>query len=102
MTDSSRNFTASGIDYALPWTSPNDGIPTLPQSMTAAAFLGIAWFICAEVNVRLLLRATRRSLYFWAGILYSWGITIHGVAILLDNFQVWNNVGSLVVIELSC
>jgi hypothetical protein len=33
--------------------------------------------------------------------LCSWGITIHGVAIVLDNFQVWNNVGFLVVIELS-
>jgi hypothetical protein len=51
----SDTFTASGIDDALPEVSPTDGIPTLPQSMTAAAFLGIAWFICAEVNVRLLL-----------------------------------------------
>jgi hypothetical protein len=98
-----ENFKINNTDHALFAALPpgSDGIHTLPESMTAAAFLGIAWFLCAEVNVRLLIRATRRSLYFWACLLCSWGISVHDIAIVLDNFNVWHNIGSLVVIEFS-
>lgn len=73
----------------------------LPLAMTASACVGIAWYLCAELNVRLLLRCTRRSLYFWACLLCSWGIALQMLAILLNNFGVWTNFCSVVVIHLT-
>jgi hypothetical protein len=96
-----ETLTIVGYDQELPADHPVDGVHTFPMSMTAAAFLGIAWYLCAELNVRLLLKATRRSLYFWACLLCSWGIIIHCLVIVLDNFKVWKTIGSLVIIELS-
>jgi hypothetical protein len=71
------------------------------SSMAAAAFLGIAWFICIELNIRLFCRATRRSLYFWSCLLCSWGLMIHGISILLANFNKWTAYSSIVVIHFS-
>lgn len=69
--------------------------------MTAAAFVGIAWYLCAELNVRLLIRCTRRSLYFWSCLLCSWGIIIHSLSSLLANFDIWKNYGATVVIHIT-
>lgn len=71
----------------------NDALPTanitpLPTAMTAAAFLGIAWYLSVEVSVRLLLRATRRSLYFWSCLACSWGIIVHAILIILLDFKI--------------
>ena len=66
-----------------------------PSSMAASAFLGIAWFICIELNIRLLYRATRGSLYFWSCLLCSWGLVVHGISIVLANFtestKIWRS-----------
>jgi hypothetical protein len=84
----------------------NDALPTanitpLPTAMTAAAFLGIAWYLSVEVSVRLLSRATRRSLYFWSCLACSWGIIIHAVLIILLDFKIWESYGAIVLIHLS-
>ncbi|KAH6882646.1 hypothetical protein BKA58DRAFT_464581 [Alternaria rosae] len=71
------------------------------SSMAAAAFLGIAWFICIELNIRLFYRATRRSLYFWSCLLCSWGLVVHGISILLVNFNKWTSYSAIVFIHLS-
>jgi hypothetical protein len=76
-------------------------VADLPSSMSAAAFLGIAWFICIDLNIRLLVRAARRSLYFWSCLLCSWGIIVHSIAILLANFNKWTAYSSIVIIELA-
>ncbi|KAI4939683.1 uncharacterized protein J4E92_000969 [Alternaria infectoria] len=78
--------------------SSNPKAPELadrPSSMAAAAFLGIAWFICIELNIRLLYRATRRSLYFWSCLLCSWGLIIHGISIVLANFNKWTSYSAI-------
>ncbi|KAI4650744.1 hypothetical protein J4E93_003101 [Alternaria ventricosa] len=72
-----------------------------PSSMAASAFLGIAWFICIELNIRLLYRATRRSLYFWSCLLCSWGLIVHGISIILANFNKWTSYSAIVFIYLS-
>ncbi|KAJ4340775.1 hypothetical protein N0V95_007417 [Ascochyta clinopodiicola] len=84
----------------------NDELPTanitpLPTAMTAAAFLGIAWYLSVEVSVRLLSRATRRSLYFWSCLACSWGIITHALLITLLDFKVWESYGAIVIIHLS-
>lgn len=89
---------ATGID---PKEAPNALITTLEEAMTAAAFLGIAWYLSVEFNIRLFFRATRRSLYFWSCLLCSWGIIIHSISILFANFGGWKTYCSLVVIGLS-
>jgi hypothetical protein len=73
----------------------------LPSSVTAAAFLGVALYLCIELNVRLLARTTSRSLYFWSCLLCSWGLIVHGIAILLLNFHIWEAYSSIVVVELA-
>lgn len=84
MSSVKATVTGNG-DSALPTVA----ITTLPTAMTAAAFLGIAWYLCAELNFRLLIRCTRRSLYFWACLICSWGIIIHSTIITLADFKVW-------------
>ncbi|KAI4672462.1 uncharacterized protein J4E78_000963 [Alternaria triticimaculans] len=84
--------------------SSNPKAPELadrPSSMAAAAFLGVAWFICIELNIRLLYRATRRSLYFWSCLLCSWGLIVHGISIILANFNKWTSYSAIVFIYLS-
>jgi hypothetical protein len=83
----------------------NDALPThnitpLPTAMTAAAFLGIAWYLSVEVSVRLLTLNTRRSLYFWSCLACSWGIIIHAVFIVLLDFKIWESYGAVVIIHL--
>ncbi|KAI4670853.1 uncharacterized protein J4E88_009605 [Alternaria novae-zelandiae] len=78
--------------------SSNPKAPELadrPSSMAAAAFLGVAWFICIELNIRLLYRATRRSLYFWSCLLCSWGLIVHGISIILANFNKWTSYSAI-------
>lgn len=74
-------------------------ITPLPTAMTAAAFTGIAWYLCAELNVRLLIRATHRSLYFWACLICSWGIIAHLLFILLLDFKILEGYGVIVLIH---
>ncbi|KAL6710341.1 hypothetical protein ACN47E_009287 [Coniothyrium glycines] len=74
---------------------------TLPTAMTSAAFMGIAWYLCAELNVRLFLRCNRRSLYWYSCLVCSWGLIIHAIAITLSNFKIWEDYGSIVVIHLT-
>lgn len=84
----------------------NDALPThnitpLPTAMTAAAFLGIAWYLSVEVSVRLLTLNSRRSLYFWSCLACSWGIIIHAVFIILLDFKIWESYAAIVFIHLS-
>ncbi|CAA9964898.1 hypothetical protein PTMSG1_08257 [Pyrenophora teres f. maculata] len=97
MTATGKDSVA-GIDSAA---APNAKIVTLSTWMLAAAFLGIAFYLCAELNVRLLIRATRYSLYFWSCFLCSWGIIVHGIAILLSDLEIWASYYSIIFIELS-
>lgn len=91
--------TTSGIDNS---DLPAVDITPLPTAMAAAAFLGIAWYLCAELNIRLLIRASRRrSLYFWSCLVCSWGIIIHSITITLADFKVWEGYGPIVVIHLT-
>jgi hypothetical protein len=77
------------------------GLTGLPTSMTAAACMGISWYLCLELNVRLLIRYTRCSLYFWSCLICSWAIAIHLLLILLLNFKIWNTFAATVVVELT-
>ncbi|RYO76126.1 hypothetical protein DL763_010691 [Monosporascus cannonballus] len=63
----------------------------LPMSMAMAAFVGISWYIGAEINVSLFMRFKRRGrgLYFWACALASWGVILQPVFIVLADFGVW-------------
>jgi hypothetical protein len=76
-------------------------ITTLPTAMTAAACVGIAWYLCLELNIRLFVRSTRRSLYFWSCLLCSWAIIIHLILIILLDFRISNNHAVLVVVHLT-
>ncbi|KAH8692469.1 hypothetical protein GQ44DRAFT_666999 [Phaeosphaeriaceae sp. PMI808] len=71
------------------------------MAMAAAAFLGISWYICVDLNVRLLFNTTRRGLYVWSCLLCSWGILVHTVSILLSNFNVWKGYSVVVFILIS-
>lgn len=100
-----RTFTTMGkaapISGINPDAAPKAEIASLATSMTAAAFLGIAWYLCIELNVRLLVKVTQPSLYFWACLLCSWGIFVHCISILLSNFHLWTSYWSIVVIHVS-
>ncbi|RYP54131.1 hypothetical protein DL768_001016 [Monosporascus sp. mg162] len=63
----------------------------LPMSMAMAAFVGISWYIGAEINVSLFMRFKRRGrgLYFWACALASWGVILQPLFIVLADFGVW-------------
>jgi hypothetical protein len=78
---------------------PTTEITPLPTAMTAAACTGIAWYLCAELNVRLLIRATHRSLYFWACLICPWGIIVHLLFILLLDFKIWEDYAAIVFIH---
>ncbi|KAF2005808.1 hypothetical protein P154DRAFT_285601 [Amniculicola lignicola CBS 123094] len=75
----------------------------LPMSMTMAAFVGIALYICVELNIRLFLTfRRRRGLYFWSCALASWGVLIQPLATTMADFGVWENkLGSMMGIYLS-
>jgi hypothetical protein len=64
----------------------------LPVAMTMAAFVGISWYICVELNIRLFMTfARRRGLYFWSCLLCSWGVLTQPLATILTDFAVWKN-----------
>ena len=92
------SITAAAVNNAI---LPTPDITPLPTAMTAAACMGIAWYLCAELNVRLIIRSTRRSLYFWACLLCSWAIIIHLVLILLVDFKIWETYAGLVIIHVT-
>jgi hypothetical protein len=47
----------------------------LPVAMTMAAFMGVAWYICVELNIRLWLTFLRKKgLYFWSCFVGSMGV----------------------------
>jgi hypothetical protein len=47
----------------------------LPVAMAMAAFLGIAWYLCIELTIRLWLSFLRRKgLYFWSCCVASLGV----------------------------
>jgi hypothetical protein len=77
------------------------GLTSLPTSMTAAACMGIGWYLCIELNVRLLIRYTRCSLYFWSCLICSWAILVHLLLILLLNFNIWNTFAATIIVELT-
>ncbi|KAI1401780.1 integral membrane protein [Hypoxylon fuscum] len=75
----------------------------LPMSMTMAAFVGISWYIGAEVNVSLFMLFKRwRGLYFWSCALSSWGLILQPLFIILADFEVWTDLkGSITMIALT-
>jgi hypothetical protein len=74
----------------------------LPVAMTMAAFVGIALYICVELNIRLFLTfRRRRGLYFWSCALASWGVLIQPLATTMTDFGVWKGIGSMIGIYLS-
>ncbi|KAF2645558.1 hypothetical protein P280DRAFT_465375 [Massarina eburnea CBS 473.64] len=72
-------------------------ITTLPTALTATAFVGIAWYLALELNVRLIFTFTRRSPYFWSCLICSWGIIAHNLSILLFNFNFWTDYSAVVI-----
>ncbi|KAF2108377.1 hypothetical protein BDV96DRAFT_504635 [Lophiotrema nucula] len=75
----------------------------LPVTMTMAAFVGISWYICVEINIRLFLTFRRRNgLYYWSCLLCSWGVLTQPLAIILADFGVWkDHLAAIVIIYLS-
>lgn len=75
----------------------------LPLSMTMAAFVGISWYIGAEINISMFSRFNRwTGLYFWACALCSWGVILQPLFIILADFDVWTNLtGSITMIYLT-
>jgi hypothetical protein len=65
----------------------------LPMSMTMAAFTGVAWYICIELNLRLfMLFKRRKGLYFWSCALCSWGVILQPLTIMMTDFGVWTDL----------
>ncbi|KAF2179290.1 hypothetical protein K469DRAFT_716548 [Zopfia rhizophila CBS 207.26] len=65
----------------------------LPVAMTMAAFIGISWYICVELNIRLFLTFRRRwGLYFWSCLLCSWGVMIQPLCMILADFGILRNL----------
>ncbi|KAK6210787.1 hypothetical protein LQW54_005835 [Pestalotiopsis sp. IQ-011] len=65
----------------------------LPTSMTMAAFMGVSWYIGAEINTSLLLLfKRRRGLYFWSCALVSWGVILQPVFIILADYGIWTDI----------
>ena len=75
----------------------------LPVTMTMASFVGISWYICVEINIRLFLTFRRRTgLYYWSCLLCSWGVLTQPLAIILADFGVWkDHLAAIVIIYLS-
>ncbi|KAF2201221.1 hypothetical protein GQ43DRAFT_487779 [Delitschia confertaspora ATCC 74209] len=74
----------------------------LSMAMNMAAFTGVAWYISIELNIRLfLLFKRRKGLYFWSCALFSWGIILQPLCIILADFGVWKDLkGSITPIYL--
>ncbi|KAF2175916.1 hypothetical protein K469DRAFT_457431, partial [Zopfia rhizophila CBS 207.26] len=65
----------------------------LPVAMTMAAFIGIAWYICIELNIRLFMTfRRRRGLYFWSCCLCSWGVLLGPLCMLLYDFGIIKSI----------
>ncbi|KAK3369744.1 hypothetical protein B0T24DRAFT_580833 [Lasiosphaeria ovina] len=65
----------------------------LRTSMIIAAFVGISWYIGAEINTSLfILFKRRRGLYFWSCALCSWGVVLQPLCIILADFGVWTDL----------
>jgi hypothetical protein len=59
----------------------------LPVAMTMAAFMGIAWYICVELNIRLWLTFLRKKgLYFWSCFVGSLGVMTQPLFIVCSHF----------------
>ncbi|KAI1775425.1 integral membrane protein [Hypoxylon cercidicola] len=74
-----------------------------PMAMCMAAFIGISWYIGAEINLSLfLIFKRRRGLYFWSCALVSWGVVLQSLFIVLADFNVWKNPkGAITMIYLT-
>ncbi|KAI4861167.1 integral membrane protein [Hypoxylon rubiginosum] len=74
-----------------------------PMAMCMAAFIGISWYIGAEINLSLfLIFKRRRGLYFWSCALVSWGVILQSLFIVLADFEVWKNPkGAITMIYLT-
>jgi hypothetical protein len=60
----------------------------LPVTMTMAAFVGAAWYICVELNVRLWFSYLRKSgLYFWACFVGTQGVLTQPLFIVRESFH---------------
>lgn len=78
------------------------GPPTDFIRLISASLVGITCFLCLEIIVRLLLRCTRLSLYFWACLIDICAITLHVVlAILINLREMHPYIGILVLVECS-
>ncbi|KAF2801261.1 uncharacterized protein BDZ99DRAFT_577720 [Mytilinidion resinicola] len=75
----------------------------LPVAMTMAAFMGVAWYLCVELNIRLWFAFLRkRGLYFWACCVASWGVLTQPLFMVLVDFdQVTNPYAGLTLIYIS-
>lgn len=60
----------------------------LAVAMTMAAFVGAAWYICVELNVRLWFSYLRkRGLYFWACFVGTQGVLTQPLLIVRNPLQ---------------
>ncbi len=67
-------------------------------SMIIAAFIGISWFIGAEINTSLfLLFKRRRGVYFWSAALSSWGVVLQPLGIILADYGIWTDLKAAIV-----
>ncbi|KAF2870195.1 hypothetical protein BDV95DRAFT_608202 [Massariosphaeria phaeospora] len=76
-------------------------ITPLPSAMTAAAFLGLAWYFSAELLVRISVTFTRRGLYFWSIFISATAIILHSITITLINFGGWSGLSSNIVVHVT-
>jgi hypothetical protein len=58
----------------------------LAMAMTMAAFVGAAWYVCVELNVRLWFSYLRkRGLYFWACFVGTQGVLTQPLLIVRES-----------------
>ncbi|KAH4183308.1 hypothetical protein HBH64_078820 [Parastagonospora nodorum] len=79
-------------------TPKGDLSPSRSQLMVAHGLVGVCIYLCIEVIVRLLLRCTRLSLYFWACSVDILAIALYVISFLVNTNMAPHSNGGLVVV----
>lgn len=80
--------------FATPDGTTSAAIPFNEATfMAIAAFIAVAWYNVAELNIQVFLTFKRhRGLYFWSLIISSYGCVLHALGFLLKFFGLTTNV----------
>ncbi|KAH4035978.1 hypothetical protein HBI38_178420 [Parastagonospora nodorum] len=79
-------------------SSNGDVSPSRSQLMVAHGLVGVCIYLCIEIIVRLLLRCTRLSLYFWACSVDILAIALYVISFLVNTNMAPHSNGGLVVV----